>query len=205
MTNTTQKISPRVYIALANTISKDASRYYLHGIHLCEGEGRATIAVSTDGHVLSAYTMADIPFELGADAIAKVTPDALRAAKAMLKSSAKTDIELSENGDMRFGDVTYHNMLIDAAFPNWRRVVPDTINPTDAAPVNIDADKIAQFAKVSKALGEPTPAISMLANSKNDPIGVKLSDPQYIGVLMPYKVDEWTWNGAPSAPVDNAA
>lgn len=189
----TQKIDPRAYLAMGLTTSKDETRYYLAGIHLCGAKDGGTIMVSTDGHRLGQYHMADnefVPREDGGDVILRFTPEVASAARKRIKDAPFEGLELT-GSDLKIGKVTFHDMLIDATFPDWDKVVPEEPGERTSFPLGLNANYVGTYAKVAKEL-DRAPIIAIHAGKKlGDPTTIQINGcPEYRGVLMPCVIDE---------------
>lgn len=76
---------------------------------------------------------------------------------------------------------------IDGVFPDWKRVIPEKCSGVAG---NYDVDLLALFSKVNKALGATKePGIFTLEqNGKTNAARVRLSEPQFTGVIAPVRV-----------------
>ena len=74
---------------------------------------------------------------------------------------------------------------IDGVFPAYRHLVPKEVDGTAG---NYDVELLYLFVEVNKALGAKTPG--MIDLQQNGPTGaalVHLTDPNFTGVVMPYR------------------
>jgi len=115
--------------ALLTAAPKKDMRYYLNGI--CVDATKDTVVlVATDGHMM-------ISFPISADAIEdringqfiidRVDLDAIKPAKAG-KHTLPLIIEVDDKGYTISGATKAVNTLVDGKFPDWRRVVPQTLS-----------------------------------------------------------------------------
>lgn len=144
------------------SISDDPSRYYLNGLFLqtIDDDGLKLNAVSTDGHKLSIITLGyyDGTGEVSGiiipkKALPEIKKIAVKSGNADLKVSAsKTKIRIETE------DTIIISKLIDAEFPDYKRVIPK------------DNDKILRVNK--KDISTIIDRISTVANDNHK--GIKL-------------------------------
>lgn len=144
------------------SISDDPSRYYLNGLFLqtVDEDGLKLNAVSTDGHKLSVITLGyyEGTCEVGGiiipkKALPEIKKIAVRSNNSDLKISAsKTKIKIKTE------DTVIISKLIDAEFPDYRRVIPK------------DNDKILKINK--RDISSIIDRISTVANDNHK--GIKL-------------------------------
>lgn len=131
------RINPKDFINIIDktrfSISDDTSRYYLNGlfIHTIEEDGdKKLVGVSTDGHKLSIikleYYNGDTPVE-GAIIPKKTLPEIKKVLlntkeEEIVVSLSKTKIKIENDS------TTIISKLIDAEFPDYKRVVPQDNN-----------------------------------------------------------------------------
>lgn len=100
-------------------VSTEETRYYLNGIALQHIEGKAAF-VSTDGHRLSRYLSSEseaFPSVIIPSKTAKLVKQILDGGDATL--------EVSDNKiRVTSGDFTLTSKVIDATYPDWKRIIP---------------------------------------------------------------------------------
>lgn len=184
----TATIRLQVLNALSITASTEETRYYLNGL-LLEIEPRVVTYVSTDGHRLTAYRHeldeTDPDNTLLGDFIIpnahckpfKITPKGmLLDPRATLSSEDGKSLELSYDVNaVRFAP-------IDGVFPDWRRVIPATV---DGVTAQFNPGYWASFDKVGALMGEKR--IPVLSHNGDGPALVAWEDPMLFGVLMPVR------------------
>ena len=137
--------------ALLTAAPKKDIRYYLNGI--CVDASKETVVlVATDGHMM-------ISFPVSADAIEnringqfiidRVDLDAIKPAKAG-KHTLPLVIEVDEKGYTISGATKAVNTLVDGKFPDWRRVVPQTLSG-ELAQFNLEL--LSRIDDIRKTLG----------------------------------------------------
>lgn len=176
--------------AIALVVSTEETRYYLRGVKL-EITRRAVTYVATDGHRLASHrhelAETDPDNTLLGDFIIptehcrpfKLTPKGLRLdPRATLSSEDGVLLELAYDVNaIRFAP-------IDGAFPDWRRVIPSTV---DGVTAQFDADYLASLQKVGEILGAGKPPV--LSHNGDGPAFVTWKDPMTFAVLMPHRTD----------------
>lgn len=115
--------------ALLTAAPKKDIRYYLNGI--CVDASKDTVVlVSTDGHMMLSFPVSDDAIENrinGQFIIDRVDLDAIKPAKAG-KYTLPLVIEVDDKGYTISGATKAVNRLVDGKFPDWRRVVPQTLS-----------------------------------------------------------------------------
>jgi hypothetical protein len=193
--------------ALLLIAAKKDIRYYLKSVCI---DVRATdsVAVVTDGHKLMAVSLEYIgnrcaPFVPGQYIIPRDVLDAF-------KPGNRAPVTVTINATARTvtlygGGATVTAPLVDAQYPDWRRVVPLTCSGEVA---QFNADYVGAFGKAHKLMGgKYSPAI---VHNGNGAARVLLAG-DTVGVLMPFRENDSTpkfenpdWLAAPAAP-DTAA
>lgn len=206
----TISIDPKIFVALCITSSNEATRFYLNGVHLCATREGGTMAVSTDGHRAGVYHMPDTPYEcqndkLDADVASLIIRNdktIVKAATDLMNANKKQGPSLAvpmilDGDDLRIGKVTHHGVLIkDTTFPDWRRIMPKIGAESSYEAVGFNPSYVADFGKVSKILDRGE-GMCLYASDGSSPMGIRLSDPNYWGVLMPMRTSI-TWADLPT-------
>jgi DNA polymerase-3 subunit beta len=137
--------------ALLTVAPKKDIRYYLQGI--CVDATKDTIVlVATDGHMLMAFPVSADNVENRVEGqwiIDRVDFDAIKPAKAG-KHTLPLTIELDEKGYTISGATKAINTFVDGRFPDWRRVVPQTLSG-ELAQFNLEI--LSRVDDIRKALG----------------------------------------------------
>lgn len=157
---------------LAPFVSREETRYYIHGIHVERHPARGLLLVATDGHRMAIVHDAGGTMT-GAPAVCPVSREALTAA-ARIDREARGSIycrAVFRGDDLWLGEGVEGQKppvprtavgardgqqfvlpAIDGVFPPWRRVVPRKLAYRQL-PVAINARYVADFLKVGVAAG----------------------------------------------------
>jgi len=158
------------------------------------------VAVACDGHKLLA-----LPLTLTDDAPALVPGqyiirrEALESVKAVLKRPLTVTIDpIARMATLDNGNATTTTPLMDATYPDWRRVVPLTVS---GEVPQFNADYIGAFGKVHKLLGG---AYSPAIQHNGDNAARVILPGDAVGVLMPVRgdpqpLDNPSWLVTPTA------
>ena len=181
--------------AISLAASSEETRYYLRGV-LLEIEPRAVNYVATDGHCLAAYhhgLETDTPDNtlLGNFIVPnthcrpfKFTPRALASdPRATLSSDTGVGLTFDyDNAGVRFAP-------IDGAYPDWRRIVPRTIESA-GEPAQFNPDYLVGFKKIGELMDAGT--VPLVSHNGGSPalITWQSDTVDLFGVLMPIRTDE---------------
>lgn len=137
--------------ALLTAAPKKDMRYYLNGI--CVDASKDTVVlVATDGHMMLSFPVSAHSIEdriNGQFIIDRVDLDAIKPAKAG-KHTLPLVIEVDEKGYTISGATKAVNTLVDGKFPDWRRVVPQTLSG-ELAQFNLEI--LSRVDDIRKTLG----------------------------------------------------
>jgi DNA polymerase-3 subunit beta len=195
--------------------SNESTRYYLNGV-LVEARADHVMYVATDGHRMMAYRENLEPLE--ENAAPRLTGDFIipsDVCKRLKPKSAKYSYQetanLTREGDAALRlttlDGTAHIFKpIDGTYPDWRRVVPETLSGNVTIEANdkrasqgicFNPDYLVSFKKFAETTGTTYCGI---ACNGGDPAGIVFSDENAFGVLMPMRaetqaelVSRWNW------------
>lgn len=186
----TATIRLQALAAIALVSSTEETRYYLNGV-LLEIEPRTVTYVATDGHRLASHhhelAETDPDNTLLGDFIIptehcrpfKLTPTGLRLdPRATLSSTDGAVLELA------YGVNAIRFAPIDGTFPDWRRVIPSTV---DGVTAQYNAEYLAGLQKVGEILGAGK--LPVLSHNGDGPALVTWEDPMTFAVLMPHRTD----------------
>lgn len=187
---------------LAPFVSKEETRYYLHGIHV-EPAKQGIILVATDGHrmgiihdvdgsakspFICAVSKGALAYKAREDALAVFSGQMLGIVPAQYARAVKgpkTAISYAE----------YIETLgpVDGTYPEWRKVVPAEIKHR-LRPLSFNARYVADFAKVIEAAGKKTDFGAGFnfyqTGGPTDPVVARTpAVPEFVGLLMPMRVD----------------
>jgi DNA polymerase III subunit beta len=181
-------------------VSKEESRFYLKGVCV-QAIYKQVYIVATDGHRLICFKP-EITVERDFSVIIPTQTI------ADLKLNKNVDIaELSISDDDKQVTLSYCGnsmtfLPIDGAFPDWKRVIPNTISGETA---QFNPLYLADFTKVLKALGSRSDIVSVGHNGGSPAfIGLNI-DVDYVALVMPMRADvpnqvpSWACYPAPQA------
>lgn len=177
--------------AIASFVApKDDTRTFLQGVHL-EVERNSVTLVATDGNVLGAYRL---PYAL---------PDEYQPAHFTLPADWLKTVKKCHTIDLDIGDetpdktrqvtVSYQGMAVtvqtyDIKFPQWRRVVPKTLNGKTQ---QFDINKLQAFAHAYDALAERKTRnkcdIVITHTSEGASLVSTSEYPDFMGLIMPIR------------------
>ncbi len=176
--------------AVAMVQSTEQTRYYLCGVYFENG-----LCVATDGHRL--MVAHDKQIEIAQDESRPIYPVSKKAITAMKNKRAISVVfnnkTLTVYADGGYGDADGEILHIepcieiDGAFPEWRRVLPNTVS--DVSKAYFNAGYLADLDKIAKVLtGQKMTAVSIVGDDNASPHLVRFDDiDDVIGVLMPMK------------------
>ena len=197
--------------AVALFCSKDETRYYLKGVNL-QFRSDHVIMCATNGHMLSVIKQ-DF-----ADPLDSAIPDTIVPIELIdrIKLHRATDYaELYVDGrrvSITYMGATYQDGSIDGSFPDFRRVIPQTVSGETA---QFDPQYVTIFAKAKAMLsGIKTPLVPISHNGPNPALMDWVeSDDTHVsgfGVLMPHRQQVTltappAWAGVIGSSVSQAA
>lgn len=161
-------------------------RFYLNSV-MVEVQQTQTRYVATTGAVLGLYseprendTSETIQIIVPRDVVKQLKPN-----KKMVFGS----LVLNDDGTARILNPASEQDIgfkpIDGVFPDYQRVVPKEVDGTAG---NYDVELLYQFVEVNKALGAKYPGmIDLQQNGPTAAALVRLTDPDFTGVVMPYR------------------
>lgn len=180
-------------------VSNEETRYYLNGV-LVEIGPRTVTYVATDGHIMFAHH-AIIPGEpVEPELIGNfiIPSDAIKAIKLAKRDSPIITLRGEADGaGMRLeydGGRSIGFNPIDATFPNWRRVLPETTDGTLPSGVSFNPNLLAKLWKAGEVMGWTMPPIRY--NGTGPALLSYGSQGDTIGVIMPMRNDAGN-NAAP--------
>jgi DNA polymerase-3 subunit beta len=195
--------------ALTLAAAKGDVRYYLNAVCI---DVRATdaVAVATNGHILLALPLAtDSELVHGQYIIPRELVESLKA--PFKNACAEVTIDTaSQSVTVTLAGASTSAKLVEARFPEWRRVVPKTVSHQVS---QFEPDYIALFKKIHKLLGgSNSPAIAHNGDGHEGGGSARVILPRdAIGVLMPMRhsnapaFENPDWMLTAPAPVSQAA
>jgi DNA polymerase-3 subunit beta len=151
--------------ALLTAAPKKDIRYYLNGI--CVDASKETVVlVATDGHMMLCFPVSAGAIEdriEGHFIIDRVDLDAIKPMKAG-KHTLPLIIEVDEKGYTISGATKAVNTLVDGKFPDWRRVVPQTLSG-ELAQFNLEL--LSRINDICKIFGQDEYATTIHHNGRS--------------------------------------
>jgi len=196
-------ISADTIKALLTIAAKKDIRDYLNSICI-DVRASDAVAVATDGHKLLALPLTatdDAPAPALVPGQYIIRREALEGVKAVLKRPILVTIDATARmATLDNGSTVASSPLMDATYPDWRRVVPLTVS---GAVSQFNAEYVGTFGKVHKLLGG---AYSPAIQHNGDAAARVILPGDAVGVLMPMRGDPQplenpAWLVTPSATV----
>lgn len=189
MSQLTIEVRPNVLKAVSLFCADKEVRFYLKGIYL-ETNSKGALFVATNGHALAAYHIDGVFSESKG-----IIPVGL--IENALSVYGKTPVvNLSVNNGLNVSFFSIEKLsdpAIDATFPDFRRIFPDTWSDK---PAQFDPEYISRFSKASKLLGSKKGLVTIAHNGLAAAL-VGIQDQNFIGILMPMRsenmpiIPEW--------------
>ena len=187
----------RLLKAVVCGASKEETRYYLKGVCF-EPKAEAIYLCSTDGHMLIAARHEHEPDERPEqDLPAFIIPLDLIKSLKLNKAIDLGTVEMV-NGlvSLHYFGTSITAPIVDGTFPDWRRVVPDTIN---GAVAHYNPRLAVRFSDARDALvGKDSKACPQIHHNGDNPalvsFGIAGERYEIVGVIMPMR-------GSDDAPI----
>jgi hypothetical protein len=219
------KVRTNLFRAAALCCSRDATRYYINGVHIEPHHDKGAVLVGTDGRrMLVAYddeatcekavvvsgTLLKLAQRLWIDPNKLVPEDDEEWGEADERTTPPEHILIDSDGRLTIGEIkSTASALIDGTFPDWRKVVPEAA--AEPSPLSgVDGRLLAEFASIADLLHPGTRCIALRPSKEGDgaPVFVMFpATPNAFGVLMPMK-GKAAQAGLPpfmKPPIDKAA
>lgn len=147
--------------ACRDFVSTEETRYYLNGVCFSKNRDGNSVLVATDGHRLIAHDYDhDIDTNLILPAMALPALLRLPEPEAVLSSGKHMEFLIPGGGRVR-------TKLIDADYPNWLRVVPET--PPDTKRLTFaPLEMMAVLNRIQKLVGSRGVCVDLCANADGD-------------------------------------
>lgn len=183
--------------------SNEGFRFYLSGINVEPHPDGGAWVVATDGHRMAIFhdsmAICDTPV------IIKIPPAMAAACRpsknkkmrlltvdgkmAMLHEHPHVTAAEEINREWLIADnmlLACGDALIDADYPDWRKALPKELPTNEVGPFAVNPLLIAAFGKIG-------PGVSLHMSDTYSPIIVKVTArDDFVGALMPMRVDSWT-------------
>jgi DNA polymerase-3 subunit beta len=164
--------------------AKKDIRYYMNGVFI-EITPKGAYFVATDGHKMGIWHESEIT---APDTRAHVIPSTLidQVSKVINKTINLVDIDLQPMIEINYLNNVFKAPAIDGKYPDFRRVIPETINNEIA---QFDPEFLAQFKKcacILNSVKQPDIAIGHNGTGNGGSI-VDIQNGKFLGVIMPYR------------------
>lgn len=159
-------------------------RYYLNAVAV-DHSATGTVLVVTDGHRLLAVPVLPEQLEVCDYGVTIIPRDTLKAVKCNPYTKAIT-ITLDGDTITIEGATTATCKAVAGTFPNWRKVVPLTV---DGQPAQYQGAYLGDFKKVNVLLGGKKDSSPFIHYNGAAPARVIFSNREAVGVIMPMRFD----------------
>lgn len=168
------EISGRRLKAVRAIASNDETRLAINGVHVEMRQGEPPKLIATDGRRLLTLDLLDVFFCCLEDCAFTIPSHLIDAIQhddrlRVVRDDSTVKLEaLGLNGDMLF---SISGPAIDAAFPTWRRVVPDPMPetlPGRTCPWNVEL-LIGGLTSLRAVMGVSSPACKIVSKESDDP------------------------------------
>ena len=209
------QINIKLLKAVALAASSEQTRYYLNGVHVQQVSENTVHLAGTDGKIaiMAREHISDQPIDPALRGGVIVPLELLNRIKIDRRSDYATLTIDGATVSIAYNASTTTAPLIDATYPDYRRIVPKTFDNTAA---QYDPDQLVVFKKARKALGGD--GVPVLTSNGQGPAHVAVVVPYHskeyevFGVVMPMArpiapmpAFEWVYDTPPSAATSAAA
>lgn len=170
--------------------AKHDVRDYINAICI-QTDGAKGYAVATDGAIMGVYKL---HFQRPVEKCEIIVPrDILENVKST-SAGALVSISVEEtspshprNIAVRQGNSQWHGVMESRAYPDWRRLIPEKVS---GEPANLSVTVYEKLCKAAKLVqGNKAPFFILGQNGTGASI-VDLRDEDFIGIVMPIRVDK---------------
>jgi len=205
-------------------VSKEETRYYLNGVHVEPDPNGGIFMVATDGHKLSCfhdpYGHADRPTILTCDFKSPALKEKRGDPTYRRVHVDGTDATLHAIGDATedylWTSAPVDRMMfeeIDGAFPDWRRVVPLDVDPSESGVFSFNGNYLKTIIDSVKILSsDRATQLEIFQKTPTDPAVIRCSSaPGALYVIMPIRAHcesstpDWLRHVPPSSATEQAA
>lgn len=170
--------------------AKHDVRGYLNAICI-QTDGAKGYAVATDGAIMGVFKL---HFQRPVEKCELIVPRDLFENVKSTSAGALVTISVDDtspsyprNIAVRQGGAQWHGMTDSCAYPDWRRVIPEKVS---GEPTNLSVAVYEKLCKAAKLVqGNKNPFFILGQNGIGASI-VDLQDKDFIGVVMPFRVDK---------------
>jgi hypothetical protein len=185
--------------ALCRIAAKDDTRYYLLGVALDFSTPGRCHAVSTDGRrMLVVNAECDRETLEAAKGRTFIVPrELLERVKSFARNVPGVLVKIEPTADdvntgtaTVYGDATTSSALVDGRFPEWQRLVPDTVSGERG---DYNFEYVGEFYKIADLLNCRFPTLIGNGPDRSAIISFGKSGGNVFAVLMPMRADADTY------------
>jgi DNA polymerase III subunit beta len=191
----TIKVPVSIIAAASHAMAKQDIRYYLNGMMIEKSSHGGVRVVATNGHHLIVVRSASATIQQRKKAQYIIPGKMILSIIKAAKQGMEVEFKVSSNGQVsaRISDVTFHEKIIEARYPDWEKTIPedDTVSgPVEVAPQYIDS-AIKAHSSLCKFEGRGTKynGIRWHMRGNNKPLiatfGDALDEVDALAVIMP--------------------
>jgi len=202
MTNTTQTVFTTLSAlkAVSEIAPAKEIRFYLVGVYF-ECNKASTRLVATDGHCLGVYE-SNQENQIGGGAINFILPlEIIKLLKIVHKQCEEVTVTIERKHETQLDLITGGTIqvsggpaiswkAVDGRFPDYIRVLPKETMSGETA--QFDPAVVNKFVKAAKCLGLSTKNGVPIGHNGGGAALVDVGDPNFIGVIMPMRVEPVT-------------
>lgn len=172
---------------------RDKTRYYLNGFWVQPHQSGGAIIVATDGPTMAVFR--DTTAKVAVPGIIRLSKLSLSACK-LGKGEARRVVVVEgdrasiyrnwdEESNAGILVAAEDDAVIDADFPEWRKIVPPI--PSTLAAASLNGTYLSRFEKISR-FGSAA-AVRLFAATESDAVVVLTDRDDFIGIVMPMRAD----------------
>ncbi len=193
----TINVPASIIAAASHAMAKQDIRYYLNGMMIEKSSNGGVRVVATNGHHLIVVRASNARIQQRKKAQYIIPDKMILSIVKSAKQGMEVEFKISSNGQVsaRIADVTYHDKIIEARFPEWQKTIPqdDTlVGAVEVAPQYIES-VIKAHASLRKLEGRGTKysGIKWHMRGPVDPVvavfGDALDEIDALAIVMPLR------------------
>jgi len=162
--------------------AKKDVRYYMMGVNV-EITPNGAYFVATDGHKMGIWHDDKIT---APETISHVIPNELieQGSKFIKGNEIFVDITLDAMIEIKHGGLILNKPAIDGKYPDFRRVIPETLSHEIA---QFDPEFLSQFKKCASILNNAKSCDIAIGHNGTGGAIVDIQNGKFLGIIMPYK------------------
>lgn len=186
-------INPIYLKALVRIAAKQDIRYYLNGV-LFQATPEGKFYVATDGHRIAVFHEGwgtDKPSEANI-IIPRQVIEQMQVARQIKQGTLTRGEGVKWTLDS-YADASLNFTPIEGKYPEWRRIFPEKVS---GAPGDYNMGYVADFVSLAQDAGDAIPSVGVLLWQNGiESAVVTTSNKEFIGLLMPVRVNDHKGNG----------